>query len=251
MPNPLTGPQYLQQGISLVLKPGLRGFVILPLLVNLVLFAALITLAVQQFSLLLDQLLSSMPSWLGFLEFLIWPVFALLLVLTMFFTFTMLTSIIAAPFNGFLAEKVEAVVRGYDSAPPFKWSELFAMIPRTMAREFRKLAYFAPRALALLVLSFIPVVNILATPLWVLFGVWMMAIQFADYPADNNKLSWQDMLKWLRQKRLSSLGFGGVVYLGLMIPFLNLVLMPAAVAGATVFWVHEGPNTDQRQHIAP
>ncbi|MCA4079158.1 sulfate transporter CysZ, partial [Pseudomonas kurunegalensis] len=36
-----------------------------------------------------------------------------------------------------------------------------------------------------------------------------------------------------------SLGFGGITYLALMIPGVNVVMMPAAVAGATLFWVRE------------
>ncbi|PZW55693.1 hypothetical protein F477_02661, partial [Pseudomonas sp. URIL14HWK12:I3] len=47
----------------------------------------------------------------------------------------------------------------------------------------------------------------------------------------NNKMSWQDMLAWLREKRWQSLGFGGVTYLALLIPGVNVVMMPAAVAG--------------------
>ncbi|MEK1838714.1 MAG: EI24 domain-containing protein, partial [Pseudomonas sp.] len=86
---------------------------------------------------------------------------------------------------------------------------------------------------------FIPVVNIIAAPLWLLFGVWMMAIQYIDYPADNHKLGWNEMLAWLRQKRWQSLGFGGSVYLVLLIPVVNILMMPAAVAGATLFWVRE------------
>jgi len=62
---------------------------------------------------------------------------------------------------------------------------------------------------------------------------------YIDYPADNNQMSWQDMIAWLRQKRWQCLGFGGVTYLALMIPFVNLVMMQAAVAGATLFWVRE------------
>ena len=39
MPAPvLSGPQYLREGLTLVLSPGLRLFVLLPLLINLVLF---------------------------------------------------------------------------------------------------------------------------------------------------------------------------------------------------------------------
>ena len=156
-----------------------------------------------------------------------------------FFSFTMLANIIAAPFNGFLSEKVETVVRGTDDFPPFSWGELIAMIPRTLAREMRKLGYFLPRAIGLFILSLIPVVNLIAAPLWLLFGIWMMAIQYIDYPADNHKMSWQDMLAWLRQKRWQSLGFGGIVYLALLIPLVNILMMPAAVAGATLFWVRE------------
>nr|WP_298143125.1 sulfate transporter CysZ [uncultured Pseudomonas sp.] len=240
MPAPvLSGPQYLKEGLRLVLSPGLRLFVLLPLTINLILFVALIGFAVQQFGGWVDSFMPSLPSWLSFLEYILWPLFVVLVVLMVFFTFTMLANVIAAPFNGFLAEKVEVVVRGEDPFPSFKWAELLAMVPRTIGRELRKLGYFLPRAIGLLILSFIPVVNLAAAPLWLLFGVWMMAIQYIDYPADNNKMSWQDMLAWLREKRWQSLGFGGITYAALLVPGLNILMMPAAVAGATVFWVRE------------
>ena len=252
MPAPvLSGPQYLGEGLKLVLSPGLRLFVLLPLTINLILFVALVGFAVQQFGGWVDTFMPSMhisglPPFLSFintllsyLEYLLWPLFVVLVLLMVFFSFTMLANIIAAPFNGFLAEKVEVVVRGEDNFPPFSWAELLAMVPRTLGREARKLAYFLPRAVGLLILTFIPVLNLVAAPLWLLFGVWMMAIQYIDYPADNNKMSWQDMLAWLREKRWQSLGFGGITYAALLIPGVNILMMPAAVAGATLFWVRE------------
>ncbi|MGC3893952.1 sulfate transporter CysZ [Pseudomonas urmiensis] len=235
----LSGPQYLREGLKLVLSPNLRLFVLLPLAINLLLFGALVYFAGHQFSLWVDTLMPTLPDWLSFLTYILWPLFVALLVLMIFFTFTLVANIIAAPFNGFLAEKVEVVVRGEDTFPAFSWGELMAMVPRTFGREMRKLSYFLPRALGLFILSFIPVVNVIAAPLWLIFGVWMMAIQYIDYPADNNKMSWQDMLAWLRQKRWQSMGFGGITYLALLIPFVNIVMMPAAVAGATLFWVRE------------
>lgn len=235
----LSGPKYLREGLKLVLSPNLRLFVLLPLAVNLLLFGGLIYFAGHQFSLWVDALMPSLPSWLSFLTYILWPLFVALVVLMVFFTFTLVANIIAAPFNGFLAEKVEVVVRGEDNFPAFSWGELVAMVPRTFGREMRKLGYFLPRAIGLFILSLIPVVNVVAAPLWLIFGVWMMAIQYIDYPADNNKMSWQDMLAWLRQKRWQSLGFGGITYLALMIPLVNVLMMPAAVAGATLFWVRE------------
>ncbi len=235
----LSGPQYLREGLKLVLSPGLRLFVLLPLAINLVLFVGLIYFAGHAFSQWVDHLMPTLPSWLSFLNYILWPLFVALVVLMVFFCFTLVANIVAAPFNSFLAEKVEIVVRGKDDFPPFKWSELASEVPRTVSREMRKLGYFLPRTLALFVLSLIPVVNVVAAPLWLLFGVWMMAIQYIDYPADNHKMSWPDMLAWLRQKRWQSLGFGGIVYLVLLIPVVNLLMMPAAVAGATLFWVRE------------
>jgi len=241
MPAPaLSGPQYLGEGLKLILRPGLRLFVLLPLTLNLLLFIALIGFAMREFSGWVDAFMPSLPDWASFLEYLIWPLFVALVVLLVFFSFTMIANIIAAPFNGFLAEKVEVVVRGQDDFPPFSWAELVAMVPRTVGRELRKLGYFLPRAAGLLILSFIPVVNLVSTPLWFVFGIWMMAVQYIDYPADNHKLGWNEMLAWLREKRWQSLGFGGSVYLALLIPFVNIVMMPAAVAGATLFWVREG-----------
>jgi CysZ protein len=240
MPAPaLSGAHYLFEGLKLLLRPGLRRFVLLPLGINTLLFAALISFALRQFSIWVQALMPSLPSWLSFLEYLLWPLFVVVVLLMVFFTFTLLANMIAAPFNGFLAEKVEVVVRGEDNCPPFRWAELMAMVPRTLRRERRKLAYFLPRAIGLLVLSFIPVINMVTAPLWLLFGVWMMAIQYIDFPADNNKVSWDDMLAWIRAKRWQSLGFGGITYLALLVPGVNLLMMPAAVAGATMFWVRE------------
>ncbi len=50
----LSGPQYLREGLKLVLSPNLRLFVLLPLAVNLLLFGGLIYFAGHQFGLWLD-----------------------------------------------------------------------------------------------------------------------------------------------------------------------------------------------------
>jgi CysZ protein len=236
----LSAPQYLRAGLKLILSPGLRLFVLLPLSINLLVFVGLIMLSVQQFNHWVALFMPNLPVWLSFLEYLLWPLFVALVLMMVFFSFNLLANIIAAPFNGFLAEKVEIVVRGVDNSPAFSWKELAAVVPRTLTREMRKLRYFLPRVLGLLLLSFIPVLNIAAAPLWLLFGVWMMAVQYIDYPADNNKVSWDEMLAWLREKRWQSLAFGGITYLVLLVPVINILMMPAAVAGATLFWVDAG-----------
>lgn len=238
----ISPPQYFIEGFSYMLRPGLRAFVMLPLLVNILVFGGMIYWAFGEFDYWVNYFMPSLPDWASFLSYILWPLFALLVLVIVFFTFTVVANIIAAPFNGFLAEKVEIMARGEDRTQPFRMADLAPLVGRSIARELRKLAYFAPRAIGLLVLSLIPGLNIIAAPLWLLFGAWMMAVQYLDYPCDNNQVSFPDMLSWLRERRWGSLGFGGVVYVATLIPLANLFCMPAAVIGATLYWVRETPQ---------
>ncbi len=94
-------------------------------------------------------------------------------------------------------------------------------------------------AVFVLLLSFIPGVNAVAPVLWFLLGAWMMSIQFVDYPMDNHQLGFADVKEAVRSRRLSSMGFGGLVALCAAIPVVNFFVVPAAVVGATLLWVEE------------
>ena len=66
-----------------------------------------------------------------------------------------------------------------------------------------------------------------------------MAIQYIDFPMDNHKVLFSDMVALIKSRNLSAIGFGGAVMFSLMIPVLNFVVIPAAVCGASIFWVKE------------
>ena len=140
----------------------------------------------------------------------------------------------AAPFNALLAIRVEAHL---GHKPEGEDPGLIALIPRTIGREFAKIAYFLPRMLALVLLSFIPVLQVAAMPLWLLFGAWMMSVQYTDYAADNNMVSFAGLRERLGEARMDSIVLGGAVYLAMLIPLVNLVVIPSAVAGGTVYFV--------------
>tara|TARA_R110001592_G_scaffold362937_1_gene678932 strand:+ start:3267 stop:4010 length:744 start_codon:yes stop_codon:yes gene_type:complete len=235
---PLSGPDYLRQGWQRVRQPGLRRFVIIPLLLNLAVFAALIGWGVRQFNIWMAQLMATVPGWLSFIEWLLWPLFALLVLLVLFFGFSIVANLIASPFYGFLAEKVAEKERG-EVSPPTSLRDIMLVVPHSVGRELRKIGYYLPRLLILLLLSFVPVVNLVSSPLLMLFGVWMMAVQYIDFQADNDQVSFIDMLRWMRGRRMLSLGFGLPVYVGMLIPLINLLVMPSAVAGSTLLWVRE------------
>lgn len=245
--NPVKGANYLIRGLKMLPDPEIRPFVLVPLLTNIVIFIAAIWMLFSNFGSWVDLLITTfLPDWewLQFLHYILWPLMALLVLVMVYYGFSIVANIIAAPFNGFLSEKVEKRLRG-DVITDEGWQAVLALIPRAIGRELSKLAYYLPRVLFLLVISFIPVINLISPLLWLLFGAWMMAIQYCDYPMDNNKVSFKNMKLMLKSDRLTSVGFGGLIQLGMMVPVLNLILMPAAVVGATIYWVEAHVTTEK------
>jgi CysZ protein len=232
----MNGMDCFIKGLLLITKPGLRQYVVIPFLINFVVLSLLIAYGVTQYDQWMNMLTDSLPEWLGFLSWIIGVLAILMGIALLLYAFTIIGNIIAAPFNALLSVKVEEHLLGItlESDTPFHMVAL-----RSVAREFSKLRYYLPRLLGLLVVTLIPGVNTLAPFLWLLFGAWMMAVQYTDVAADNNELAFAALRVRLGQHKLDALWFGLVVYILVAIPLLNLILIPAAVAGGTVFWVEQ------------
>jgi CysZ protein len=231
--NPVLGFGYLIDGLKLLLKPGLKRYLLMPLLINILIFTLIGWIAIGQFEVFMDWLLPE-SSWWSFLRWLLWPLFALSGVLMTFYTFTAVANLIAAPFNALLAERVEILLTG--ERPPQSNENLAATVVPAILSELKKLSYFLLRAIPLLLLFVIPVVNIAAPVLWLLFSAWFLALEYGDFPMGNHGMTFSEQHQRLKQQRLTALGFGGGVTLLMMIPIVNFAAMPAAVAGATVHW---------------
>jgi CysZ protein len=209
---------------------------LIPLLINILIFSLLIWLGVDQFEVLMNRFLPADGGWLAWLRWLLWPLFALALVLVVFYTFTVIANLLAAPFNGMLAEQVERYLGGEMPNQSGGFKQIVKDFLPSLASELRKMGYFLLRAIPLLILFLIPGLNIAAAFLWFLFNAWFLALEYGDYPMANHGLLFEDQRRRLRQTRFSALTFGGGLTLLMMVPILNFVAMPAAVAGATVFW---------------
>lgn len=235
--NPIVGARYLFRGARMLGKPGIRRFVIGPLLINLIVFSTLIAWALSQVRLWMQQLMGWLPTWLSFLEWVLWPLSILLLLVVVMYTFSIIANLIAAPLNGLLAEKVEVLLGG-EMPDGSGFLGAIKDAPRAIGKELAKLLYYLPRALAILLVSLFPLFYPFAPLLWFLLGAWMLALEYIDYPMDNHRYSLAGVRQRLASERLTSFGFGAGVMLGTMIPLANLVIMPAAICGATLYW-HE------------
>jgi CysZ protein len=237
--NFFNGMSYFRQGFGLIREPGLRLFVILPLILNIIIFALFVYAFGSLYDALVLWLMNLLPEWLSFLDWLLWAVYGALVIVIFAYGFVVVANIIGSPFYGYLSELTQKRLTGQDLQTDDDWKEILKTIPRSISREIYKLVYYIPRALVLLFIGMIPVVNVIAAVLWFVFSAWMMALQYVDYPSDNSKQSFTDLKRYLQARRLTALGFGILAYLASLVPLLNLVAIPASVCGATAFWVKE------------
>lgn len=161
----------------------------------------------------------------------------LILVFCLAFIFTLVANLIGAPFNGLLAERVETHLTGKGSEPSPSWLTLAKSLPRQMGSEIRKLLYLFVCIVPLLLLQFVPVINFVAPFLLFLFGAWMFALEYIDYPLGNHGAMFKEVRRTMRSRRRVAYGFGSMVAVISMIPIVNLFIMPVAVAGATALYV--------------
>jgi CysZ protein len=241
-----TGMHYLLKGLRLIRQPGLRRYVAVPLFVSTTIFTGAIFGLKYWLEILINMLLGYLPSWLDWLSYLLWPLFAIAGVLIIFYTFSLLTNLIAAPFNGMLAEAVEKHLTG-QPIETGGWKALVKDIIPSIISELRKLLYFILRAIPLGILFLIPGVNLAAPFIWALFSAWMLVIEYIDYTMANHLLHFSQQRKLLRQRRILSYSFGGGSLLMTMIPIVNFLAMPVSVAGATAMWVGELKDKAQNQ----
>ena len=227
------GVGFALHGARLVAQPGLRRFVLGPLAINVAVFAGALAGGWQ----LLHQTLarwglagSDWALWLA------WLAFSAVATVALFFSFSLVANVLASPFNGLLAEAVERHLKHRETALQFSWQRLGAESGRAIYAAVRKLFYFSWRALPLLILSFLPGLNLLAVPLWLLFGGWMLAIEYLDCPLGNHAQAFPAAAHKLRGERGMALGFGLTLTVLTMVPVINFLAMPIGVAGATAMY---------------
>ncbi|RMG28459.1 MAG: sulfate transporter CysZ [Gammaproteobacteria bacterium] len=227
---------FVLEGLRLIRRPVLRRFVLVPLAIDLLVFGGLLGVAWHFFAQLMDRLMGQLPDWLHWLQYVLWPLFAVSAGLVIFYTFTITANLIAAPFNGLLAEAVEKHLTG-QPPPQASWGRILRELGPALFAEVKKILYYLLRALPLALLFVVPGINLGAPALWTLFNGWMLSLEYLDYPMANHHLLFPEPNRRLKNRRLLGIGFGLGCLLLTLVPLLNFVAMPASVAGATALWV--------------
>lgn len=230
----LEGLKDFFSGFRLIFNKGARRFVIAPLLINISLFSAAVYLLISYMESWLDSLL---PTWLSWLAWLIWPIFMITVLLIVFYSFTLMINLIAAPFNSLLATRIEAIIAGKQPVNT-EAEKIFSLAflnltVRSVGAEVHKMFYFTKWLIPLAIITLIPVVNIISPFCWFIFAAWSLALEYTDYPLANHGMLFSEVRQYNRDNRMRALGMGTGVLIMSSLPVLNFLAMPVAVAGAT------------------
>ena len=158
--------------------------------------------------------------------------FALLAVLLAVVTFTAVTLLVGDPFYERIWRHVE---QREGDAPADVDQGFWRGALRSVGDSVRLLLATAAVGICLFVGGFVPVVGQTLVPvLGALTGGWFLAVELTGFALDARGRSLRQRRAALAANRWRTLGFGTATWLSFFVPLGAVVVMPAAVAGATL-----------------
>ncbi|GAA3381889.1 EI24 domain-containing protein [Cryptosporangium minutisporangium] len=155
-------------------------------------------------------------------------------------TYTGVTLIIGDPFYEKISEKIERRL-GAGDYPDLPW---YRTLPRNAIDSVRVIGTQLVLVIPVLLLGLVPFVGqVLAPLLGLLIGGWLLSVDLTGIPFNRRGIFLRERRRVLRQHRALALGFGLPIAAMALIPFANILVIPAAVAGGTLLtrYVHGEP----------
>jgi CysZ protein len=230
----LSALRYPFRGIGYLLRrPALWKYFAAAVLINVALFAVLIVLFLHYRQDLIDAVLPA--RWWHWLRAgLGWLLTAVVFV-AFLFLFTFVGNMLAAPFLDLMTERI--LTEQGETLPPPRGP--LRALGRSLVNQTLKLVFFGAVQFALLLLHLIPVAGTALHPLLsTLVGVAFLGFEYLDYPLDARRVPVPGRFVWLWRRLGAALGFGTVLLPVLLVPVVGYVVLPLAVAGASLM-VHD------------
>ena len=178
---------------------------------------------------------------LGDTEWAGWLVYAvgwIVGVVAMMFVYCTFARVIAAPFLALLADRSVAHVSGRP-APAAPGDPLMRWVLRPLAEALQLLAIKLAVTLLALPLLLIPVAG--PVLFWIVASA-LLGLDFVDVALSARGILMAERLRFARSHAAACLGMGVAGSLFLMVPCLNLILLPGCVVGAVFFDQRVSPS---------
>lgn len=149
-------------------------------------------------------------------------------------TFILVVSAIASPFNDMLSTRIEKRLEGKTPDNLQKtFSEMIKRMAGTLLNEAKKISFVIFLSVLALVLGFFPIL----TPLSVFLSILLLSIQFLDYSWARHNIKFGSCFGDIRRHVVGYALGGAFFFIIVSIPVINLVVAPLATSYFTILWM--------------
>ena len=232
--------------------PGLIRFILFPFLINLLVFTAAVWAGLHFFATTVVPSIPQGDAWYwALVAYLLWVIAVLLTMVLVFFSFSLVGTWLASPFNDLLSQRTEELLNGRSSDQPFVLRGFFVGALQTLADEGKKALVFLLGMGLLLLLNLLPGLGtFLFGVLSVFWTLIFLVLEFTGYIASRKGMRFASQRRYLLQRKLAMFGFGCGLLCLLAIPLLQFVAIPLGVVGATRLWCADPPAADTLENRA-
>lgn len=187
--------------------------------------------------------------WAAPLWLLAWLVKFLLIAgfaLAIYFGFTLLGGVIAAPFLDVLSERVETLARGRRLELESGARASLRRAVRSILAEAGRVTFFLVLQALLLAIGLVPGLQPFAAAASLALAALSMPLIYTGFALDRREVSFARRRRWILGHPLEMLSFGGFALALYAIPGLSFLCLPWLVTAGTLLVVELGTPTDLR-----
>ncbi|MEV0372738.1 EI24 domain-containing protein [Streptomyces sp. NPDC050636] len=244
----VAGMRYLGKGQRWVAGHGRWwGFGLIPALIALALYAGVLTMLALWSGDIAAWATPFADDWGSPWQGLLRGLFVVLLfaggLMLSVLTFTAVTLLIGDPFYESLSEKVEESEGSCPESPDRPlWQEIWIALRDSVHVLLRALGF----GIILFALGFVPVIGQTVIPaIGFCVSGFFLAVELTSVAMQRRDIPVRERLRMLRGRKALAVGFGTPIVLLFLVPFVAVILMPGAVAGATLLVRDLVPGEEQ------
>lgn len=222
-------------------KPRLVQYILIPFLINTLVFSVAVFLGLDFFGSTVVEYLPQGEAWYwSVIYWFLWMVAVLLTAVLVFFSFTVVGNLLASPFNDLLSERTEEILSGKVNTESFSINRFLHDALQTILMEAKKMWVFVVIMVFILPLNLLPGIgNGFYTLLAVGLTLFFLCFEYMGFVLVRKQQFFREQKNYIFARKFLMLGFSCGVMVLLAIPFFQLFCIPLAVIGATRLWCEE------------
>ncbi len=224
------------QALGLMVEhPRLWTFALIPIAITLVLLSVVLMLLVGFNADLVDLIWAQPEEWYWML---LWvPLYALVFVLCFVVGALTFPAVVSAPFNDSLSQRTERTITGVYEEAPFNMARFLGEILSAVGMSLGRLMLLYGGLIFIFLFGLIPVVGQITAAVFApLYTMSWMSAEYLEYSMGRHRFGFLHVFRTVRKNYLLCVGFGGGIFLMLLVPLMNLLFIPVGVVGGTILY---------------